>query len=196
MKHKIFLFLLPMLAAAWLISCHKDAPRPPNKPDPCPWPEITAEGLNTFGCKINGKEWVPCVDLYGAVVGLRPIDCTLRESDGSNFLSLVLTKSIQETENDTLTSLIIGLKPLHQGQNLIKNLDYSKLYFSQIFESGQNSKTWEIFNSEFQNFFNVTRIDTLNNIISGKFEFTLFSEDEKDTLFFTSGHFDVTYYQQ
>ncbi len=37
----------------------------------------------------------------GLAVGLRPIECTLRESDGSNFLSLVLTYSIQKTGSDT-----------------------------------------------------------------------------------------------
>ena len=111
MKNKVFLFLLPILVVAWLGSCRKD-PGGPTKKDHCPWPEITTEGLNSFGCKINGKEWVPCVDIFALAVGLQRIECTLRESDGSNFLSMVLTCSIQETENDTLESLIIGLKPL------------------------------------------------------------------------------------
>lgn len=194
-KEIIFQLLLLAIGSTWLLSCNKD-PGGPTKKDPCPWPDITTEGLNTFGCKINGKEWVPCVDIYAMVVGLQRIECSLRESDGSNFLSIVLTKSIQETENDTLESLIIGLKPLHQGHNLIDNLDYSKLHFGQIFESGQSSKTWEIVDSDFQNYFEITRLDTIHNIISGMFEFTVVSEDKQDTLHFTTGRFDVTYYAQ
>ncbi|MFN0216151.1 MAG: hypothetical protein ACKVT2_17980 [Saprospiraceae bacterium] len=194
-KEIIFLLFLLAIGSTWLLSCTKE-PGGPTKKDPCPWPEITTEGRNTFGCKINGKEWVPCVDIYALAVGLQRIECTLRESDGSNFLSMVLTYSVQETENDTLESLIIGLKPLQQGYNLIGNLDYSKLHFGQIFESGQSSKTWEIIDSDFQNYFEVTRIDTFDNIISGMFKFTLFSEDKQDTLHFSTGRFDVTYYPQ
>ena len=194
-KEIIFQLVLLAIGSTWLLSCNKD-PGGPTKEDPCPWPEITTQGLNTFGCMINGKEWVPCVDLYALVVGLRNIECTLRESDGSNSLSMVLTYSIQKTENDTLESLIIGLEPLQQGHNIISNLDYSKLHFSKIFESGESSKTWAIFESDVQNYFEITRLDTLQNIVSGKFEFTLYSEDKQDTLHFTSGQFDVTYYPQ
>ena len=96
MKKKIFLFLLPIIAVAWLNSCLKDPPGPTKK-DPCPWPDITTEGLNTFGCKINGKEWVPCVDLYGLAATLRPIDCLITESDGSNFLSISVTRSVMDS---------------------------------------------------------------------------------------------------
>lgn len=195
MKKEIIFLLLLAIGCTWLLSCTKD-PGGPTQKDLCPWPEITAEGLNTFGCKINGKEWVPCVDIYALAVGLQRIECTLRESDGSNFLSMILTHSIQDTENDTLESLIIGLKPLKQGHNLISNLDYSKLQFGQIFESGQSSNTWKTFDSDVQNYFEVTRLDTSQNIISGTFEFTLLSDDKQDTLHFTSGQFDVTYYPQ
>ena len=194
-KEIIFQLVLLAIGSTWLLSCNKD-PGGPTKEDPCPWPEITTQGLNTFGCMINGKEWVPCVDLYALVVGLRNIECTLQESDGSNFLSMVLTYSVQETENDTLESLIIGLNPLQQGHNIISNLDYSKLHFSKIFESGESSKTWAIFESDVQNYFEITHLDTLQNLVSGMFEFTLYSEDKLDALHFTTGQFDVTYYPQ
>ncbi|MBX2889505.1 MAG: hypothetical protein KF734_01135 [Saprospiraceae bacterium] len=196
MKNKIFLFLLPLLTALWLFACYKDDSPPYVKPDPCPWPEITTQGLNTFGCKINGKEWVPCVDLYGSVVSLRPIDCTLRESDGSNFLSMALTYSVQESDNDTLESLIVGLKPLKLGYNPISDLVYSSLDFGQIFESGQSSKAWENIDHNAQNYFEITRLDTSQNIISGVFKFTLLSENKQDTLQFTDGRFDLKYYPQ
>jgi hypothetical protein len=54
-KEIIFLLLLLAIGSTWLLSCNKD-PGGPTPKDFCPWPNITTEGLNTFGCKINGKE--------------------------------------------------------------------------------------------------------------------------------------------
>lgn len=186
--------LLVLLCLFFWAGCNKDDPAP-TKQDPCPWPDITTQGLHTFGCKINGKEWVPCVDLNGLAVGTRPIDCTVRESDGSNFLSVVISYSMSSV-SDTLATLILGLKPLTEGNINLSTLDYSSFEFRHIYSTGQSSQKWTQLDTSSQNYFSITRLDTSKNIISGVFDFTLFSDNNQHPLHFSNGRFDFTYYQQ
>jgi hypothetical protein len=66
MKHTITLFLLTasfICCSLLFHSCTKtpDEPEPDPTPTPCTncLPPITTEGKNTFGCKVNGKIWLP-----------------------------------------------------------------------------------------------------------------------------------------
>ena len=194
MKHKIFLFLLPMLAAAWLNSCHKDTPRPPSKPGPCLWPEITSEGVNTFGCKINGKEWVPCADIYALAAANRPIDASFTESNGLNALSLTGVYSMTSVDS-TSNSYGIAFWPLHIGKIPSEELEHAFFTFSERHES-QFIDRWELPISREGLQLEILRLDTAKNIISGTFEAVLLPKFGTDTLFITDGRFDVTYYQQ
>ncbi|MCW5923524.1 MAG: hypothetical protein KIS77_14365 [Saprospiraceae bacterium] len=187
--------LLLMLVALWLLACYKDAPPPYVKPDPCPWPEITTQGLNTFGCKINGKEWVPCVDIYGAVVGLRPIDCTLRESDRSNFLGVDASYSMSSI-SDTSNLFFLGLKPLKEGVINPQDLAHLRIKFSLSYNGGLSSTSWSADSSGIGTTIEILRLDTSQNIIAGKFSSLLFANAGGDTLVLTDGRFDLKYYPQ
>ena len=194
MKNKTFLLSLSLMTVLWLFACHKDPPQTP-KPDPCPWPEITTEGKHTFGFKINGKEWVPCVDLYGAVVGLRPIDCTLRESDGSNFLGLVASYFMSSI-SDTSNLFFLGLKPLKVGILNAQDLAHLRIKFSLLYNEGLNGKSWSADKTGINTSIEILRLDTAQNIIAVKFSCLLISDDRSDTLVLTDGRFDLTYYPQ
>jgi len=193
MKNKTFLLSLPLLTVLWLFACQKDPQQPP-KPDPCPWPKITTEGLNTFGCKINGREWVPCVDFYGLAVGNRPIDCRLTESDGSNFLGLDTDYDV--AFSDTIVSLGIGLKPLKEGAINFDDLEFVSFKFRLLYNGGLSSKEWYTLDVNNPRYFEIVRLDTAANIIAAKFNFSLVSEDKMDTLHFSEGRFDIKYYPQ
>lgn len=185
------------MAAAWLSSCHKDPPRGPTTPDPCPWPDITTEGLNTFGCKINGKEWVPCVDIFGLAATLRPIDCKVRESDGSNFLSISLTRSVEDSTYSAIGSdglVTIGFKPIKIGNfSINSDLDYSSVRFSSW---GEPKISYEFIDTSAINHLNITHLDTTNNTISGQFRVTLIDEQTGKKVEITEGRFDLRYYPQ
>ncbi len=173
----------------------KDDPPGPTKKDPCPWPEVTTEGKHTLGFKINGKEWVPCVDLYGAVVGLRPIDCTLRESDGSNFLGLDASYSMSSI-SDTSNLFFLGLKPLNEGIINAQDLVHLRIKFSLTYNDGLSAKSWSADSSGIGTTIEILRLDTSQNIIAGKFSSLLFADAGNDTLVLTDGRFDLKYYPQ
>jgi hypothetical protein len=189
----VFLPLLPVLLC--LSACMKDDPPGPTKKDPCPWPEVTTEGKHTLGFKINGKEWVPCVDLYGAVVGLRPIDCTLRESDGSNFLGLDASYSMSSI-SDTSNLFFLGLKPLNEGIINAQDLVHLRIKFSLTYNDGLSAKSWSADSSGIGTTIEILRLDTSQNIIAGKFSSLLFADAGNDTLVLTDGRFDLKYYPQ
>jgi hypothetical protein len=188
-----FQLLLPVLLC--LSACMKDDPPGPTKKDPCPWPEVTTEGKHTLGFKINGKEWVPCVDLYGAVVGLRPIDCTLRESDGSNFLGLDASYSMSSI-SDTSNLFFLGLKPLNEGIINAQDLVHLRIKFSLTYNDGLSAKSWSADSSGIGTTIEILRLDTSQNIIAGKFSSLLFADAGNDTLVLTDGRFDLKYYPQ
>jgi len=195
MKNKILfqLFLLA-IGSIWMLSCTKD-PGGPTKKDPCPWPDITTEGLNTFGCKINGKEWVPCVDLYGLAATLRPIDSRLTESDGSNFLGMSATYFMSSI-SDTSSMFFLGLKPLKVGILNAQDLAHLRIKFSLLYNEGLNGKSWSADKTGINTSIEILRLDTAQNIIAGKFSCLLISDDRSDTLVLTDGRFDLNYHPQ
>ncbi|MBX2889509.1 MAG: hypothetical protein KF734_01155 [Saprospiraceae bacterium] len=186
--------LLLMLVALWLLACYKDAPPPYVKPDPCPWPEVTTEGKHTLGFKINGREWVPCVDIYASVATLRPIDASLTESNGSNALSFAGVYSMTSLDS-TSNSYGIAFWPLRIGKIPAEELEHTFFTFSERYGS-QFIDRWELPVSRAGFQLEILRLDTDKNIISGTFEAILLPKYGTDTLYITDGRFDLTYYQQ
>ncbi len=196
MKNKIIfqLFLLA-IGSIWMLSCTKD-PGGPTKKDPCPWPDITTEGLNTFGCKINGKEWVPCVDLYGLAATLRPIDCLVTESDGSNALSISLTRFVIDSTYSDVSfngQMFIGYKPCKEG---LYPIPASFSHASTELFADWEGYSYEGIDSTADNYLKIVRLDTAANIISGQFQITLIDKQTGKKAIITDGRFDLTYYQQ
>ncbi len=194
-KEIIFLLLLMVIGGSWLFSCHKD-PGGPTKKDPCPWPEITTEGLNTFGCKINGKEWVPCVDLYGLAATLRPIDCLVTESDGSNSLSISVTRSVIDSTYSDVSfngQMFIGYRPCREG---LFHIPVDFFHASTELFTDWEGNSYEEFDTIAENYINVLRLDTATNMISAQFQITLIDKQTGKKVEITEGRFDLKYYQQ
>ncbi len=194
MKKEIIFLLLLAMGSTWLLSCTKDSSGPTQK-DTCPWPEITTEGKHTLGFKINGKEWVPCVDLNGLVVGLRPIDSRLTESDGSNGLGLSSSYSMSSI-SDTSNLFFLGIKPLSEGVINLQSLIHLQIKFSLSYNGGLNAKSWSADETGIGTNIEILRLDTAQNIIAGKFSSLLIADTGGDTLILTDGRFDLQYYPQ
>ncbi len=186
--------LLALLCLFFWAGCDKDDPGP-TKQDPCPWPEVTTEGKHTLGFKINGKEWVPCVDLYALAATLRPIDASLTESDGSNALSLT-GHYFRWAEGDSTHNVYgISFWPLYSGEINPEDLIGYKFNFDQSYKGVLENK-WSLPESREGFHLEILKLDTAKNIISGVFEAVLIPKYGTDTLYITEGRFDVTYYQQ
>ncbi len=173
----------------------KDDPPGPTKKDPCPWPEATTEGKHTLGFKINGKEWVPCVDLYALAATLRPIDASLTESDGSNGLSLTGTRSVLSTGDSTISGYGINLRPLREGSINLQELTSCSIRYSSR-KNGVFQNEWNLPESLEGFHLEILKLDTAKNIVSGVFGAVLIPKYGTDTLYITDGRFDVTYYPQ
>jgi hypothetical protein len=190
MKHTL---LLPMLAALLLLGCTKDNDPPPKPPDPCPWPEVTTEGKNTLAFKINGVEWVPCVDLSAAIGGLKPVSAGFAEDiDGLNITGSRFAYSYGDSSTNTYG---IWIRPLKEGiVNVPELLGSSFNYYSSKNGVFQNKWSLPLLNKGLK--LEILRLDKTNKVISGIFEAILLPQYGNDTLFITDGRFDVTYTPQ
>jgi hypothetical protein len=191
----LFAFLIGIIALA----CHKGNDLPPyTGPLPIDYtvlPPATQEGKNTIGCKINGKVWVPRVP-FGAVTYT---DVTAFFSEKSklgygNFaLNLV---DIDEKIQDWMS---LGFNPsyfMQQDYHTSPDSTDIKRFFVSM-QRLNNYYDIDYSKTNYSNRFTLTKIDTLQNFISGTFEFTLYRDNnKKDSLKITEGRFDLKYYPE
>jgi hypothetical protein len=187
MKFKTTLLILLFPVLLLNAKCNKDKPEAPSV-----LPPITQEGKNTFGCKVNGEVWVPyykcggtgnpcgeiAVDVYPLIIQNKlPVQIDInvgkRNKDNSQTFFQINTKQgigLYTTGNkiDSLKIEFYGL-----SGSLIP-------YTNNI---GSNSSV---------NKFEITKLDTVNRIISGIFEGTLF-KSLSDSVRISEGRFDLRF---
>lgn len=150
-------------------------------------PEASQEGKNTFGFKLDGEIWIPyakCKNFGNP--------CSQELYDGvvlPNRTSPLLTLSARR-ENGSKTSFLVitSLVPITTKGNYIDSVNVS---FTD--EAGVNYSL-PYPRSLSQNNLIVTKIDSIGNIVSGTFQFTLVRNfGEPGTPKITEGRFDVRY---
>lgn len=191
----LFAFLIGIIALA----CHKSNDLPPyTGPLPIDYtvlPPATQEGKNTIGCKINGKVWVPRVP-FGAVtytdksVGF---DEKKNLGNGYSVFNLVdIDEGIQDWLNISFDPSHFNPTDYYTSPNPIPK----KRFFALLSRLGKYYDM-DYTMTNYSNRFTLTKIDTLQNFISGTFEFTLYKdENKKDSLKITEGRFDLKYYPE
>lgn len=163
MKNIILFYLIVTIFC--FSKCNKD------NPPPAVLPAITQEGKNTVGFIINGEVWVPyykcslngdpCGEIsanYGLPYGFSNVlGFQFERQNGSKSSSLTISSYVPiYTIGNKYDS--VGIE--YRGENSIGNDDqYSKSFYNS---TGK---------------FEITKLDTLNQIISGIFEFTLYEEN-------------------
>ena len=155
-----------------------------------PLPAATQNGANTFGCKVNGKPWIP--DGGGGFSGIKPVEGGYQGSYISDptkcnayirsrkmdrtvihlFIREVCEKGVYDLNSNTGT-WDVQQRPLSYG-----------LYIDA-------DKNYYITDREHRGKVNVTRADTANGIISGTFNFTAVNPTTKQTITITDGRFDI-----
>src|SRR5688572_23134744 len=162
-------------------------------------PEATKTGANTFGCKVNGKSWIPDGS-HGLFVSIPALSASIYTSQGRKFLYIsarkdpsILNKEEEDSYDDMDFDVIL---PANPGEVIINETctncglacPYSSLrFFVKGLTNGACYMTSSIHTGKIQ----FTRIDTLNRIVSGTFEFSAFDNNTGKTINVTDGRFDV-----
>lgn len=177
---KIFFVLLSSMSL--LLSCKKDIEG---------LPEPTNTGANTFGAKLDGSFWVP--QKFG-VAPSAPILEARYSGNNSVFINARnFASSPTETEFEICLRNVIETGPgtivLNQHTNKYPQESASYGYFikRKLMPIGQ----W-ITGPQHTGSVTITRLDTVNNIIAGTFQFTAGSiNTTEDPIVVTEGRFDV-----
>ena len=162
MKYLCFLFLL------FIVGC-KD-----NHFTIVQLPPITSEGLNTFGCLVNGESWVAQVH--------NNIDDKLNINYNPYYDELQLRASkVTSSTDERFSFAIIDLSGVGE---------YQIHYLEDEFYDWKNNRAFSMDTTKIRRL-TLDKFDADNNIASGTFEFTVFRQT--DTLKVTEGRFDVKF---
>jgi len=159
------------------ISCCKDK-------DEDKLPPETQEGKNTFGCLVNGKVWIPT----GMVTFPSP---NIHAEISKNEFSIEALKSRGQ-------AISFNIKiPLNVGVYNLNSKNSQAFYANGITNCYYQTDT--ILS---KGILEITKFDTLNNIVSGKFNFIAFKYkpiiievigDCDSSIAITEGRFDIKY---
>ncbi len=181
----IFTSLLFLLVLVSCLQCRKERNKPPTT-----LPPITQEGKNTFGCKVNGQVWVPyykcggsgnpCGEIYTEIFPLSTQD------------KLPIRIDMNATQRrDTRTDFQISTKQgisLYTTGNKIDSITISYYnYKNNSFDPYTNNLVISSNNK-----FEITKLDTVNRIISGVFDLVLY-KSFTDSIHITEGRFDLKF---
>ncbi|MEZ4772921.1 MAG: hypothetical protein R3D00_07050 [Bacteroidia bacterium] len=171
MKTLAFLFLL-LLAA-----CEREAPQPPDPLDLLP--PATQTGENTLGFLLDGEPWMPNRIFQG----------DYRKSDGRFN---IYTRNVQfdGNGNPSGSSFSIGSISVQVYQEgTYKITDRGNL--SAVVDFLTGCTYWSFLEDPGE--LSLSKMDTINRVMSGTFHFKAISEDCTDTLSITHGRFDVSF---
>ena len=177
--------LLAFFAFSVLLSCKREDPLP----------AATRSGANTFGCKVNGKTWIP--DGGGGFSGIKPVEGGYQGNYDSTMTKYnVFVRAMKKDKSGIHLYLRGVVRPGIYQLNQFTNIRYTELrplnYGAYFPDPGQAFVT----NPQYTGTVNITRADTANKIVSGTFAFTVYDPDLKQTIRITDGRFDVDYKRQ
>lgn len=193
MKKLLLAALLPWLCLLTLTACHKDDPAPTPPPPPTDYtalPPATQTGANTFGCKVNGQVWVPRVPLFSLDV---PLVAYLSESNNSGAGRITCNLIDGTTQQYEWMSMNFIADQFSVGEYCCtQNPVVRTSYLSS------NDNWYLSYCQQERNCINITRIDTINNVISGTFEFTVYRDttNQSDKITISEGRFDLKYFPE
>ncbi|MEZ4919123.1 MAG: hypothetical protein R2792_08455 [Saprospiraceae bacterium] len=177
-------FLLTVLAC-----CKKEQNCPPDLP--C----ANQTGENTFGCYINGEPWVAGIAPYIFDPTLHKFIAWYDETGyGNDYINRVQL-SPTKVDSTEYSFFKINFDHIEDEFSSISHLT-SDFFRAEIWIGLQSGTKVYNIDTLFDYQFNLTRLDTTENIISGVFNFRAISTDGLDTIYLTEGRFDKMYYPE
>lgn len=147
-------------------------------------PKATEKGKNTFGCKIDGKIFVP-IDVVTF-----PVTPGLSFNYDKNLKWLHLFATEPRDGNGFKRNITIDVYNLNFGTNSLNITNKALVVFSKNNQQDQYFET----NATIGGTVSITRLDTLAHIISGTFSFNAaLRPDNNKILSVTNGRFDISY---
>jgi len=149
---------------------------------------VTQEGKNTFGCRVNGVNWTPYFQCGFMTGGCRELGFYVNSTDSVHRLPLRFSLITERRNADNTFSDFsfdtYWLSPINQVENIFDSLsigyDKNEEHYSQAYQSYTSGAV------------NITKLDTINHIMSGTFSFTLYNSNG-DSVVITDGRFDLTF---
>ncbi|GAB3999800.1 hypothetical protein GCM10028807_51060 [Spirosoma daeguense] len=168
-------FLKSLLLVAWGFFIANSCK---SKEDPLPAP--TTEGLNTFGCKINGKTWIANGIRNDQEPAAKAIEVEYRQLSPTTFYLFIHTNaSSKDRVQLTLTKGVMGTNTLRNRYDDPFAIYYDNQF--RLFNSMESTPGKVV----------ITRLDTTNRIVSGTFEFDGQFSVNKEIVKITEGRFDI-----
>jgi hypothetical protein len=176
-----FAALLLSLLIITHTGCKKPTDNPPtgnNTPTPCDTclPPIATEGNSMFGCRVNGKVWLPKDSWMNPSLYLE-----LYSSQYNNIIGLIASN---HTVKDYPQSISLYTSPVTDTGRF--NFNSSQLEYTW----GRYNSIKEYFSEPIKKgYIHFTKVDRIKGSVAGTFEFDVYSRDLQDTIHITDGRF-------
>lgn len=165
---------------------------PPKEEPQDSLPSLTNEGLNTFGCYIDGELWLAGIN-SGVLTTSRPISARLDENTGNLAIQF---NRVKDTISEFITIFFdrkMQFEP-NQSRDTVKRLSYHK-------DPDRICPGFYRLNDNDDFEFKVNHIDLSSNIISGEFSGELnFAHSNEECIgniaHIDSARFDLVYQEQ
>ena len=169
--------LIGCLSLFLLVACNKEVEE---------LPAATQTGANTFGAKVDGKIWVP------SKFGVLPADDLLQARFNAPNSLLIKAKNFAssptETEFEIQIAGVTGTGTYLLNTNVTKPTAASYGYYVKRRFTPENE--W-ITSATHTGSVTITKLDTVNKIVSGAFQFNALDLYSTQTLSVTEGRFDI-----
>jgi hypothetical protein len=137
-------------------------------------PPITETGANSFGCKVNGKDWVPYWRCFNLVAGATELSYYIQPIYSTNSLPILISVTAGNStdresffnfqQNSSYSDHIYGTGNIVDSVLINYVAGSGTVYTNYQIYPGQNSPRY----------LQISKLDTVNKILSGTFAFTLY----------------------
>ncbi len=176
-NRKSILFFFFLLISCMGCKC-KEAISPEDK-----LPPATQSGANTFGFLLNREVWLP-----NRAFGSKNISWYYDTEFAGGDLNVSAYRYLSDLDKQSIAVGMVNLKTI--GNYTISNESDAAIRFFSLKDSCELSSLDSLTYCAGE--LAITRLDTLNGVISGTFWATLYDPSCKDTIKITEGRFDLS----
>jgi hypothetical protein len=191
MRRFLFCLLLALSLITFHAGCKKE--KIPDDPMKVKLPPPTQEGLRTFGCLVNGVPFVPTKTFsIDAVNSPLVVEYNFNTK---NFILKTLRYNLKENDQWVKTRVSSGATFDRVGSYNIGLVNYGLIDTSTICGDYNNTKAsyYDRLYNVIGGSMNITRFDPDLKIVSGTFDYDVYSKKCGDTVRITQGRFDVKF---